>query len=113
MKTPTLTILAAASLASLVLTCGCGKTRGNADVDKTRAATPQEGGATLTQGSAGDAKNFGDTRATTQQTGVTPSESPTGWSKDAKAGAIAPATPPATTTAQPATSPNQTPPQKE
>ena len=94
MKTPTLKILVATSLASLVLTCGCGKTRGNADVDKTRAATPQEGGGTLTQGSAGDAKNFGDTRATKQQTGVTPSESPTGWSKDAKAGEIAPATPP-------------------
>jgi hypothetical protein len=67
---------------------GCNRqTRGNADAEnRSRASTPAEGGASSTAGSAGQAKNFGDTRAKTQEDGTSPSASPTGLSKDAKAG---------------------------
>jgi hypothetical protein len=77
----------AAAVVVLVL-AGCNRqTRGNADANQqSRAATPREGGATSTAGSAGDPKNFGDTRAKTQEDGQSPSASPTGWSKDAKPG---------------------------
>lgn len=82
MKTKLITGLAALTL---VLAAGCnrGQTRGNADANENRAATPAEGGATSTTGSAGDARNFGDTRTKTQSDGASPSASPTGVSKDA------------------------------
>jgi hypothetical protein len=72
----------------VLLGAGCNRqTRGNADARaESRAATPAEGGATSTQGSAGDAKNFGDTRTKQKQDATTPSASPTGLSQDAKPG---------------------------
>jgi hypothetical protein len=77
-----------AALSALVVALsGCGgQTRGNADAEANRAKTPAEGGATSTAGSAGESKSFGDTRAKTQEDGASPSASPTGLSKDAKAG---------------------------
>jgi len=81
-KTLTATLTAAFSLAAFA-SGGCDrKTRSNPADEQHRAATPAEGGNTLTQGSAGDRKNFGDTRATTQVDGKSPSASPTGMSKD-------------------------------
>ena len=76
----------AALLATLIVT-GCGgQSRGDADAyDKNRAASPAEGGATSTAGSAGESKNFGDTRAKTEVDGRSPSASPTGLSQDATA----------------------------
>ena len=70
-----------------LVTAGCGRqSRGNADADdKSRAATPAEGGGTSTAGSAGEAKNFGDTRKKTEVDGKSPSASPTGLSQDASA----------------------------
>src|SRR3954468_19089582 len=87
MNTRTFKSSLAAAVVVLVF-AGCNRqTRGNADADQqSRAATPREGGATSTAGSAGDRKNFGDTHAKAQQDGQSPSASPTGWSKDAKAG---------------------------
>jgi hypothetical protein len=66
---------------------GCGRqSRGNADAyDQSRAAKPSEGGATSTSGSAGESKNFGDTRTKTEVDGRSPSASPTGLSQDTKA----------------------------
>ena len=71
-------------MAGLALS-GCGRqSRGNADaMDQSRAASPAEGGATSTAGSAGESKNFGDTRAKTEVDGRSPSASPTGLSQDA------------------------------
>ena len=72
------------ALAALLL-AGCGRqTRGNADAQENRAAAPAEGGATSTAGSAGESKNFGDTRAKTEVDGRSPSASPTGLSQDTK-----------------------------
>ena len=48
---------------------------------------------TTTTGDAGKSENFGDTRTSKETTGVSPSESPTGRSKDAKPGQAAPVTP--------------------
>jgi hypothetical protein len=81
--TPPLAVMICALLAS-----GCGRqSRGNADAyDQSRAATPSEGGSTSTVGSAGESKNYGDTRAKTEVDGRSPSASPTGLSQDAKAG---------------------------
>ncbi|MGH7944468.1 MAG: hypothetical protein ACREH8_14435 [Opitutaceae bacterium] len=71
-------------LVTFVLT-GCGgQSRGNADAEENRAATPAEGGATSTAGSAGQPKNYGDTKASTEVDGRSPSASPTGLSKDTK-----------------------------
>ena len=71
---------------AVLLTTGCGRqTRGNADAYENRAATPAEGGATSTAGSAGESKNYGDTRAKTEVDGRSPSASPTGLSQDTKA----------------------------
>jgi hypothetical protein len=80
--------LVSACAFGFVVASGCNRqTRGNADRNpQNRAATPAEGGATSTAGSAGEAKNFGDTHAKTVEDGQSPSASPTGWSKDAKAG---------------------------
>lgn len=90
------------SILAALLAGGCGRqTRGNADMEKNRAATPAEGGATSTAGGAGDPRNFGDTRATQQQEGTSQSASPTGWSKDAKTGETSGTTPPATGTNTP------------
>ena len=90
MKTNTLKLFLAAAMVSALLTptVGCNRqTRGNADAENSsRAASPQEGGATSTAGSAGESKNFGDTRAKQQQDGQSPGASPAGLSKDAKAG---------------------------
>jgi hypothetical protein len=79
-------LIAACALAASTF-AGCNRqTRGNADADnQSRASAPPDGGSS-TAGSAGQAKNFGDTRAKTQQDGTSPSASPTGLSKDAKAG---------------------------
>ena len=86
MKTkPSLSFAAAVlALAGLSLS-GCGgQTRGNADANENRAATPAEGGATSTAGSAAESKNYGDTRAKAELDGRSPSASPTGLSQDAK-----------------------------
>ena len=81
----TLPITAIAVIALATAGCG-GQSRGNADAhDKNRAASPSEGGATSTAGSAGEAKNFGDTRTKTEVDGRSPSASPTGLSQDATA----------------------------
>ena len=74
-------------LAAALVTAGCGgQSRGNADAyEKNRAATPAEGGSTSTAGSAGESKNFGDTRAKAQEDGRSPSASPTGLSQDTSA----------------------------
>lgn len=69
--------------AAVIAIAGCDrKTRANPANEEHRAATPAEGGNTLTQGSAGDRKNFGDTRTKTEVDGKSPSASPTGMSKD-------------------------------
>ena len=89
MKTNVFKLSLAAGLAALLLAgSGCNRqTRGNADAEnRSRAASPQEGGATSTAGSAGESKNFGDTQAKQQQEGHSPSASPTGLSQDAKPG---------------------------
>jgi hypothetical protein len=88
-----------AALAAVVLACvaGCNRqTRGNDDAaNQSRAATPAEGGATATSGSAGESKSFGDTNAKARADGVSPSASPTGLSKDTAANQPAPpVTPP-------------------
>lgn len=59
-------------------TAGCDRqTRGNADAQgHSRAASPEEGGATTTTGSAGQAKNFGDTSRSGAHSGVTNPETP-------------------------------------
>lgn len=68
---------------AMVLATGCGRqTRGNADAQENRAAKPGEGGGTSTRGSAGESKNFGDTRTKTEVDGRSPSASPTGLSQD-------------------------------
>ena len=88
MKTNTITPARVVACIVLVLAAtGCSRgSRGNPDAqEKNRAATPAEGGATLTTGSAGESKNFGDTRTTTQVEGRSPSASPTGLSKDTTA----------------------------
>jgi hypothetical protein len=71
----------------VLLVSGCGRqSRGNADAyDQSRAATPSEGGATSTAGSAGESKNYGDTRTKTEVDGRSPNASPTGLSQDATA----------------------------
>jgi hypothetical protein len=77
----------AALAATAVVLTGCGRqSRGNSDAQENRAATPAEGGATSTKGSAGESKNFGDTRTKTEVDGKSPSASPTGLSKDAVPG---------------------------
>jgi hypothetical protein len=87
-RTPAIAVVAA-----LVLT-GCGRqSRGNADAEQHRAATPAEGGATSTKGSAGEAKNFGDTRKKKAVDGTTQSASPSGLSKDVVPGESPPVTP--------------------
>lgn len=74
------------SLATLAAT-GCSRqSRGNSDAQENRAATPAEGGATSMAGSAGEAKNFGDTQKKTEVDGRSPSASATGLSQDATAG---------------------------
>ena len=84
MNTKHISILSLA-LAAVVAT-GCGRqTRGNADAQENRAAKPAEGGGTSTAGSAGDSKNFGDTRTKTEVDGRSPSASPTGLSQDTTA----------------------------
>lgn len=67
-----------AILCGVFLVAGCGRqTRGSADADgPSRAATPAEGGAVSTAGSAGQAKNFGDTSRSGAHSGVTPPERP-------------------------------------
>jgi hypothetical protein len=61
------------AIAALVFS-GCGgQTRGNADAEENRAAAPANGGATSTAGSAGESKNFGDTRKKTEVDGRSPS----------------------------------------
>ena len=86
MKTKAFRFMAAILGLVALTTAGCDrKSRGNPADERYRAATPAEGGATSTQGSAGDPKNFGDTRTKTEQEGKSPSASPTGLSKDAKA----------------------------
>jgi hypothetical protein len=83
MKTKLPSVVAVSGLALALLLGGCGgQSRGNADAIENRAATPAEGGATSTAGSAGQSKNFGDTRAKAQQDGQSPSASPTGVSTD-------------------------------
>lgn len=80
-------LMVVAALLALAGT-GCNRqSRGNADAsnDNVRAASPAEGGATSTAGSAGDPKNFGDTRQKAQVDGQSPSASPTGLSQDASA----------------------------
>ena len=80
--------LVALTLGPAVLTLsGCGgQSRGNADAEsENRAAKPSEGGATSTAGSAGESKNYGDTRTKTEVDGRSPSASPTGLSQDATA----------------------------
>jgi hypothetical protein len=77
-----------ALLASLALLVGAGcggQSRGNADAQENRAASPAEGGATSTTGSAAESKNYGDTRAKTEKDGRSPSASPSGLSQDTKA----------------------------
>ena len=89
MKTNLFRLSLATVLAALLIGgTGCNRqTRGNADADnRSRAASPEEGGATSTAGAAGESKNFGDTQAKQQQDGASPSASPTGLSKDAKPG---------------------------
>jgi hypothetical protein len=86
-----------ASAASLVILgvglTGCGgQSRGNADANQNRAASPAEGGGTSTAGSAGESKNFGDTRAKTEAEGRSQTASPTGLSKDVVPGQTPPAT---------------------
>jgi hypothetical protein len=74
--------------ALLVVATGCSRTtRSNPEEQERQRAQ------TKTQGDAGKSENFGDTRAQKESTGVSPSESPTGRSKDAKAGQSAPVTP--------------------
>ena len=82
-RSPLVLVLAVVGLAA----SGCGgQSRGNADAqEETRAAKPSEGGATSTAGSAGESKNYGDTRAKTEVDGRSPSASPTGLSQDATA----------------------------
>lgn len=64
MKTKHGRLAGVAAAGGVLLLAGCGKqTRGNADVEANRAATPAEGGATSTTGDAGAAKNFGDSKA--------------------------------------------------
>jgi hypothetical protein len=79
------TSLGVAALLVTLAVNGCGgQSRGDADAyDKNRAASPAEGGGTSTTGSAGESKNFGDTRAKTEVDGRSPSASPTGLSQDA------------------------------
>ena len=73
------------ALTLVLLTAGCGgQSRGNAYAEENRAATPAEGGATSSAGSAGQSKNFGATQAKTEVDGRSPSASPTGLSQDAK-----------------------------
>src|SRR3954469_20901409 len=87
---------AAVVAAALLLGCaGCDRTtRGNPGKDdRHRAQTTQEGGSTSVTGDAGKSENFGDTRAKKESSGVSPSQSPTGLSKDAAAGQSAPVTP--------------------
>lgn len=56
---------------------GCGRqSRGNADAMENRARSPQEGANTSTAGSAGEAKNFGDTSRSGAHGGVTNPETP-------------------------------------
>ena len=73
------------ALGGVLIASGCGRqSRGNADaMDQSRATTTAEGGATSTAGSAGESKNFGDTRTKTEVDGRSPSASPTGLSQDA------------------------------
>ena len=76
----------ALAMAALLAATGCGgQSRGNADAGENRAAAPSEGGATSTAGSAGESKNYGDTRAKTEVDGRSPNASPTGLSQDASA----------------------------
>jgi len=84
MKTKTLELATVAVFAGLTFVItGCNRqTRSNPADDRYRAATPAEGGATSTKGSAGERKNFGDTRTKTEVEGQSPSASPTGLSKD-------------------------------
>lgn len=84
MKTKHLSMMMVVASMGVAFTAGCDRqTRSNPADERNRAATPAEGGGTLTQGSAGDRKNFGDTRTTTETTGKSPSASPTGLSRDA------------------------------
>jgi hypothetical protein len=88
MKTPKTIRVVGLAVAFLALAAGCSRTtRSNPEEDEKRRAQ------TTTQGSAGTSEAFGDSRATKESTGVSPSESPTGLSKDAKAGESAPVVP--------------------
>lgn len=87
MKTRPLLVSALVVSALLSVAPGCNRqSRGNSDAQANRAASPAEGGATSTQASAGEAKNFGDTQTKAQVDGRSPSASPTGRSQDATAG---------------------------
>lgn len=69
-----LSILLAATLGVVAFnSAGCNRqSRGNADAGaESRAASPTEGGATSTAGSAGQAKNFGDTSRSGASAGAT------------------------------------------
>lgn len=79
MNAKRLTFTALALGAAVALsTGGCGRqSRGNADAEgRNRAATPEEGGSATTSGSAGQAKNFGDTSRSGAHSGVTNPETP-------------------------------------
>jgi hypothetical protein len=79
-------IISAPVACVILVIAGVGCNRGSrANSDANRAASPAEGGATSTAGSAGESKNFGDTRAKTEIDGQSPSASPTGRSKDISA----------------------------
>jgi hypothetical protein len=96
MNANSLKALAATLVMGVGLT-GCGgQSRGNADANQNRAASPAEGGSTSTAGSAGESKNFGDTRAKTEAEGRSQSASPTGLSKD-----VVPGQAPSATSAPP------------
>ena len=83
---------AVALVIAVVVLTGCNRqSRSNADsTEKSRAATPAEGGSTSTAGSAGESKNFGDTRKKTEVEGQTQTASPTGLSKDVVPGKTPP-----------------------
>lgn len=78
MKTNFFPIGVIALVGTLGFTTGCNRqSRGNADAEtQSRAAGPSEGGATTTSGSAGQAKNFGDTSRSGAHGGVTNPETP-------------------------------------
>jgi hypothetical protein len=90
MKTKAHLISSALAASIMVWAAGCSRTtRTNPE----QAQTTQEGGSTSVKGAAGKSENFGDTRAAKKNTGASPSESPTGSSRDAEPGKAPPVTP--------------------